>query len=272
MEFFYIVTAVLFLIYREASAVAADIACKALKNVVIRSLFPMMVLTRLIAHSRSARFFTRLLSRSVIWKKLNLSDELLPIVVGGFVAGIPSSARDIGLLLKEGRINEGEAKKALALSSLPSPAFVILVASESVSVGVVRYFLLIICAYFSTLLFRSKKSLGDGAFKKISFTEALFASCTSALSVSASIVFFTSVTCLMSSLMPWASEMFAALFEMGSGVIFADGRGILTALCIGWCGLSAMAQIHSEAPSVSLKPYVFTRIISIFVLLVFEIL
>lgn len=272
VEVFYIVTAALFLIYPEASAFSADIACKALKSVVIRSLFPMMVLTRLIAHSKSADFLSRLLSKRRIWKRLNLSDELLPVVLGGLISGIPSSSREIASLLNEGRINGEEAKKALALSSLPSPAFVILVASDGIGEGVMRFLLMLFCAYFGVLCFRSKKSTGGGEVRKMSFTAALSSSTLSALSVSASIVFFSAVTCLVSSVLPHFRQVSAIFFEMGSGVIFADGNGILISAALGWCGLSAMAQIRSEAPDVSLKPHVLSRLMTVATLILAEIL
>ena len=272
MEILYIVTAVLFLALPEASAQSARLACTALKNVVIRSLFPMTVLSRLISRSRALARLTKALSRSRLWKRLSLSDALLPSVLTGAVSGLPVSARDIEELLKKGEVTPREAAKAVALSSLPSPAFVILVASSSFSEGICRYTLLLASAYLTVSAFRSEKSKGRREAVPISFYQALSSSVSSALSVSASIVFFSAMSSLAAAVLPALKGVIAVFFEMGSGIVTAEGNGILTALALGWCGLSALSQLRSEAPSVNFRPYLTARAVSVAALLTLEII
>lgn len=272
MEALYIVTAILFLIFPKASAQASVLSCTALKNVVIKSLFPMMVLSRLISHAPITARFTKRLSKSPLWKRLDLSDTLLPAVLTGFLSGLPSASTEINSLQKEGVITHGEARKALSLASLPSPAFVILVASETVGKGVLRYFALVLTAYCTACLYPSTKSLGIPANTKMTFTQALGSSVNSALLVSGNIVFFCALSCLVSSIIPELKQFSALFFEMGCGVIFADGNSLLTAMALGWCGLSATSQIHSEAPDTDLTPYIVTRIISCALLVLLEFL
>lgn len=272
MEVLYIATAILFLIFPEASAEASSIACTALKNVVIKSLFPMMVLSRLISHARITARITGRLAKSPLWKKLNLSDTLLPAVLTGFLSGLPSASREINILQREGVITEDEGRKALSLASLPSPAFVILVASETVGKGIFRYLALVVTAYCVTLLYPSTKSRGAPASAKMTFTQALSSSVNSALLVSGNIVFFCALSCLASALLPRIRQASALFFEMGCGVIFARGNSLLIATALGWCGLSALCQIRAEAPNTDLAPYIVTRIASCVVLLLFEFL
>lgn len=272
MEILYIVTAVLFLALPEASAQSAQLACTALKNVVIRSLFPMTVLSRLISHSRALARLTEILSRSRLWKRLSLSDSLLPSVLTGAVSGLPVSAREVEELLKKGEVTPREAAKAVALSSLPSPAFVILVASHSFFEGFIRYALLLISAYLTVSVFRSEKSKGRRETAPFSFYQALSSSVSSALSVSASIVFFSAMSSLAAAVLPQFKGVISVFFEMGSGIVTADGNGILTALALGWCGLSALSQLRSEAPSVSFRPYLTARAVSVAALLTLEII
>ncbi len=271
MEILYIVTAILFIIRPEASAQAADLACSALKNVVIKSLFPMMVLSRLIAYSKAMLWVTGRLTRLGVWKRLKLSDSLLPCILTGLLSGLPASAREIQRLRAAGEINGQEAKKALALSSVPSPAFVILVASDGLRQGIFRYVILLLSAYVASSLFRSEKSRGTCKQMKMTFSTAITSSASSAITVSASIVFFSAVICLIASVFPKAEQISAAFFEMGSGVIFAKGNGLLISAALGWCGLSAASQIRSEAGDVEIDAYFVAKAVSCVLLLLFEI-
>lgn len=270
MEILYIVLAVLFLTYPEASRDAAAIACDAMKNVVVRSLFPMMVLSRLISHSRLLQGICNKASKTPLWQRLGLSDALLSAVLSGLLSGFPTTAVETNKLLSEGKITVAEASKAVALASLPSPAFVITVASSSPFAGVMRYALLVATAYLTASRFESAKSCGIKKAQPLGFSEAVSTSISAALSVSASIVFFSAVTCSISSVFRSAKRLVAVFFEMGSAVTLAKGDPWLLSVAVGWCGLSAMCQIKSAAPTLSLKPFVVTRIFSVAVLLVMD--
>lgn len=270
MSVLYIAMAILILTMPEACSEAAELSLTALKCVVVKTLFPMMVLTRLISHSRGFSKFTGLLSHSFLWRRLRLSDSLLGVVITGWVSGLPSSAKSISELKSNGVITQREADKALALSSIPSPAFVIAVASKSLRVGIVRFIVLILVAYFVALCLPSERSEGRGSGGGMSFVNAISGSASSAILVSGNIVFFSLASTLLSALFPIAKEIIYPIFEMGSGVVFASGKEWIIALSIGWCGVSAMLQLHSEAPQLSLKPYIITRIISAFILVLCE--
>lgn len=270
MEILYILTAVLLLMHPEASAEAAGVACSAMKTVVVRSLFPMMVLSRLISHSPLSERLCKRIADTHLWRRLKISDSLLPAVLSGYLSGLPVTALETRKLLSDGRITAREGEKAVCLASLPSPAFVILVASPSLASGVIRYAVLVITAYLTALLFPSTKSKGEAKSDPLSLTEAIASSTSSALSVSANIVFFSALTCSFSAVLPLAKSILAVLLEMGSAVALVGGNETMMVLVIGWCGLSAMSQIKSASPTLSVIPYAVTRCISCLSLLILQ--
>lgn len=271
MELLYAVTAILLLTHPQASAEAAALACSAMKNVVIKSLFPMMVLSRLLAHSPLMNKLCTAVSKTRLWKRLELSDALLPAVFSGLLSGLPVTAAEAQELVKNGSISADEGAKAVALSSIPSPAFVIMAASPSVRAGVFRYTTLIILSYLIASSFPSVRSMGNKRATTLTFSEAMTSSAAAAISVSANIVFFSVLTCVLSVVFPKTRILLATFFEMGSAVIFADGNGVLSAAVLGWCGLSALSQIRTSAPSVSASPYIITRCISCVVMVIMQI-
>lgn len=272
LELLYIATAILFFAFPTVTAQAASVACNALKNVVLRSLFPMMVISRLIAYSGLFRRLSSAVTKSRLWKRLSLSDCLLPVILSALTSGLPAAARDTEILLESGRITEREAAKAVAAASLPSPAFVILAASDNALQGVVRYVLLAVTALTVCSFIKSDSSEGGVTGTVMTFPQAMSVSAFSALSVSANIVFFSAVTCLVSHLAPKLQGITAAFFEMGSGIVFAGESRLLQCIVLGWCGLSALSQIRTEAPRVSVKPYLAARCVSVAVLVTAEML
>lgn len=262
MEILYIALAVLFLLDPRAAAEAAVISCNAMKDVVVKSLFPMMVLSRLISHSSVVTKLTAIVAKSRIWKRLQLSDSLLPAVLTGYLSGLPAAARDIAELEREGKVTGREASKAIALASLPSPAFVITIASDNIAYGLIRYVVLVLTAYIVSSCFFSQKSFGGEKNDSVNLVSAISSSSLSAISVSANIVFFSAISCTVSDLLPWAKQWMYVFLEMGSGVIFANGDQFLVSVILGWCGLSAMSQIRSEANGISVIPYATVRVVS----------
>ena len=258
------------LTHPEASAMAAELGCGAIKSVVVRSLFPMMILSRLISRSPLMTRLCKSTARAGVWKRLRLSDSALPAVLSGLISGLPVTAIEVEDLVREGKLSKSEGAKAVALASVPSPAFVILAASPTVTSGILRYLALIILSYTVASAFPSDKTMGTMPSPRISFTEAMSSSVTSAISVSANMVFFTAVSCLLSSVLPQIKLASAVFFEMGSAISLSQGDPLVTSVILGWCGLSALSQIRSVAPSVSVTPYAVTRLISCALLAVLQ--
>jgi len=262
----YIFIFVLFMLKPEVSKHAASLSLVAVKNVVVATLFPMMVLCRLISGTVLTRF-SRYIKKLKFWKRLNLSDSLISPILSGIVSGIPLGAIQTKELKEKGLITKEEEKKALTLSSVPSPAFVILVASEGRIIGVLRFCIILFANYFVTSLFPSKKSVGVKKKEKMTFSKILSSSAQSGILVSANIIFFTVLSFILSSLYKPLMPYFASFFEMGSGVINANGSPFFISLALGFCGLSAFCQIKTECPFCDMTPYLLARVFSTILLL-----
>lgn len=222
----------------------------------------MMILCRLISRSSLMKRLCRVTARTHLWKRLRLSDALLPAVFSGLISGLPVTAVEVEGLVKSGRISHAEGTKAIALASVPSPAFVILAASPTVTVGFFRYMAILVISYIVASRFPSHKTHGTIPSQRITFPEATSSSVTSAITVSANIIFFTAVNCLLSSILPRIKVLSAMFFEMGSAMATVKNDPLAVSAVLGWCGLSALSQIRTAAPSVSAMPYTVTRVIS----------
>lgn len=270
MTVFYILMAILLSLGGELLGESVVLSLFIIKNVILKTLFPMMVLMRLIARSRPVLRLTERVGRWRLWRRMELSDALLPTVIAGMLTGFPTSATDIGRLTREGKISEGEAGRALALSSLPSPAFVILVAWDNAVSGAIRYLFLIVCAVVFSSLFESKRTEGRGDVTPLTLPRAISESATAVVGISGTIIFFNALTTVLSRLFPPLTFFFSTVLEMTSGVAGAGEHSVLKALSVGWSGVSALTQVRTLAPEVSPVPYIVTRAFSAIALSMFE--
>ncbi|MBQ7897303.1 MAG: hypothetical protein IJ323_02655 [Clostridia bacterium] len=267
---FYIFTAVLFLFFPKARGESATVALLALKNVVLATLFPMMVLTRAISGSALMDKLGNIIGKSRLWKRLSLSPALIPVVLCGIISGFPASARQIERMVNEKTITPEEGEKALCLSSAPSPAFVIAVVGRTPLHGSLLFLFSLAISYLVTCHKKSKASPAPPCFSSVSLSSALTSSVTSAVAVGGSIVFFTLITSLFNFLPYPLPLIISALSELGSGAVTLLSHRILLSFLTGWGGISALCQIKSEAPRVKTGLYVRVRLFSGTVLALLE--
>ena len=253
LSLFYFLTALLFLFAPSLAGKWYTTALGAVGNVVIKTLFPMMVLTRLISASTLFGNISKPLSKGKLWKRLALSDTLLLPVLGGILSGFPTVARDAERLYKNGVITKGEAEKALVLASAPSPAFLIRLGGRNALQGTLLFILSLTVSYLTAIRKKSEKSCGMGVSSPLTLPSAISPSAYSALTVSANIIFFT----FLSSLFP----LLTPFLELGSGSVILTGS-IFRPFLLGFGGISALCQIKSEAPSLSAKSYIVARAIT----------
>ena len=273
MEFFlYTFIAFVFLFFPEGKEAGVTLALESVKNVVIATLFPMMVITRAISGSKVMFRIQKALAKCRIWQRLKLSPALITPVTLGIISGFPASARQIEKLLEEKRISDREALKALALSSAPSPAFVIGIVSKNAFHGIFIFTLTLILSYLIVCRAKSTPSKAENDFCQLTFPSALFSSVSSALTVSGNIIFFTLLLSLFSFLPQKAILIMSAFLELGSGSMMLSKKPLLLAFLTGWGGLSALCQIRSEAPKIKVNLYIKVRLLSALLLVVFEII
>lgn len=262
MTILYILMAIFLALGGEWLGESVDISLFIIKNVILKTLFPMMVLMRCVSRQNVVLRLTGRMAKWRLWRRMELSDAILPTVIAGMLTGFPTSAADIGRLTREGKISGGEARRALALSSLPSPAFVILAAWDNALRGVVRYIFLIVCAVVFSSLFESKRTEGKGDVTPLTLPRAISEGAAAVVSISGNIIFFNALTTVLSRLFPPLTLLFSTVLEMTSGVSGAGEYPVLKALSVGWSGVSAMMQVRTLAPEVSPVPYIVTRILS----------
>ncbi len=251
----FVISALIFLIFPESVSGWVDTSLVAVKNVVIATLFPMMVITRMIS-------FPPFLSRLFLWRSLSLSDLLLSPVLRGVLSGFPAAAIEVEELLKSGKITEKEAEKALALASAPSPAFVVAVAGKDFFSGLFAFLLSLTVTYLTVRGVKSEKSVGDGIPSPPSFPRALSSAVSASLTVSAGILFFNFLSSLFSFLPKTLLLLLSAVAELGSGTLSLRPYPLFLSFLVGWGGVSALSQVSASAPSVSLRLYLRARLLS----------
>ena len=263
MEFLlYTLTAFIFLVFPDGKNEGVMLALSSVKNIVIATLFPMMVLTRGISGTPFMKRIEKQIEKNFLWRKLNLSSSLITPVITGILSGFPSSARTIEKLLEEKKITKKEASKALALSSAPSPAFVIGIAGKNFLHGSFLFLLSLSFSYFCVCKVKSTASKTNFDFSRSTFTSALSSSVSSALNVSGNIIFFTLVTSLFSFLPRKIILLLSAAAELGSGSAMLKNYPVLLSFLTGFGGISALCQVKSEAPKTDIKLYIKIRIAS----------
>ncbi|MBQ5746656.1 MAG: hypothetical protein IIV81_01835 [Clostridia bacterium] len=262
LSLFYLLTSLLFLFCPTLAGNWYEVAIVAVGSVVVKTLFPMMVLTRLISASPLFRFITKPILKIRLWKRLSLSDTLLLPVLGGILSGFPTVARDAEKLYKSGAITKKEGEKALILASAPSPAFLIRLGGENALQGTLLFLISVSVSYIVASLTKSEKSDGANINSPLSLPSAVSSSAYTALTVSANVIFFTFLSHIFLPLTP--------ILELGSGSVILKGS-IFRPFLVGFGGISALCQIKAEAPSLSARGYIKARILtgSIFFIIFF---
>ncbi len=265
ISLFYLFVSLLFLFLPKLPSDYVKISLGAIENIVLKTLFPMMVLSKVI----TLNFLENLIKKSKLWKNLSLSDSLIKTVIFGIVAGFPSSSIEIEKLKTKGVINEREAKKALALSSAPSFAFMVKVAGKNAFHGLLLFFLSLSVSYLVAVSEKSTKSNISYSQKAYSLPSAISSSALSVLVVSANIIFFNFLLSLFSFL-PF-SIVLASFLELSSGAVLLRGHSLLFSFLVGFGSLSALFQIKSSAESVSVSLYLKARLLTALIFVMLEI-
>ncbi len=231
-------------------------------RVVLFTLFPANVLFRLIANSPLSESFCRFFSKFRIWKSIRLSDVYISAVVAGQLSGFPTGA----CIIKDTRSTKNR-EKALALSSLVSPAF--LIALFGTKYGFWLWINLILTLWSVCIFFPSECEKGIRHIPSINFPTALNEGIYSALTVSGSIIFFSTLLSLLPDTIPKAvCEILYALTEMGSALRFCQNP-VSISLALSFGGFSTLCQISYFAENVNTRLYLISRIPLFFTTLFF---
>ena len=256
---------VILLLYVSASAASGAREGLALcGELLIPSLFPMMVLSSLLQHSGTADVLGRLLApfvKGLFRLPPCAGTAFLTAMLGGYPAG----ARSIRTLLEQHRITAAQAARMLLFCVGAGPGFVISAVGcglfGSRLLGIVLYtaqvlsaVLLGICSRFGTKV-SSENTVTPVFAKSLSFAEALTTSVHEAasamLTLCATVIVFSSLQAVVFSLLPTQAPfvrlLFSVLLEVTEGVRTARSAAspVLTAFALGWGGFCTHAQVFA---------------------------
>ncbi len=262
----------------------------------IPSLFPFMVISDVILNLNIGNFCQRFTPKWLC-KLLGTSPRELFIFVLGTLCGFPVGAKAAGKMYARGELDALELERVVTYSSNPSSAFVLGTVGVSLygnqKIGLIIYACVIFAAFISMQLWRffqkprttvSRAFVCDKAPARVDLTGAIGRSAKAMLSVCAFVVFFGTVTKILTTsiftslnLTP-LTAFISGFFEISTGVkeAFKLTPGTYSicacAMICAWSGLSVHLQTISTLEletngrvAISLTPYFLHKIIQSFI-------
>ena len=232
-------------------------------RVVFCTLLPCGVLVRLFITSPAARYLSFFLSKTPLWRASGLSASFAPGIIAGTLAGFPMGAIAVS------SDKSKSAPKALALSSIASPAFLAAVLPTPLE-GIFLYTILVLSLWCILLPIPCPKCRANPPPRHtVSFAEALSEGASSAVGVAGAIIFVSVILALLpDSLSKTAREFIFALSEIGTAASFCKNPAALS-LALSFGGLCAWAQIDFSSKGVDTGLYLFSRLFLFFPTLLF---
>jgi len=258
---------------------------------VIPSLFPFMVLSELIVAGGFGRAMLRRVSRP-LERLLALSEAGCCAFLLGLVCGFPIGARCAVSAYDRGEMTRSECERVLCFSGAPSSAFLISAVGVSLwenrTFGIALYAAVVLSSLLTALLLARLQKNGSASrvdARPLSpaptlrgaslFAHAVRSATDGILSVSAYVVFFSALTGTIElvlaplALSPYVLAALTTLLELSGGVSQAATlpsrpiAALLTALAVGWSGLSVHCQILSvtDRRDLSLRPYLLSKLL-----------
>ena len=269
-----------------ASASAAD-GLKMCAGLIVPSLFPFFVSTRLISELGFSQGLGRLLA-PVCRRLFNVSGSGGTAFVIGITAGYPMGAAYIASLREKNEISKAEEERLIIFCNNSGPSFIIGAAGvgvfKSSSVGLFLYAVHIIAAVLGGIIFAPDGAAGSGGIQcktnsigfAAAFTNAVKASVSACLSICGFIVAFSVLTGILDKIgafaaaarllsavfgleLIWSRAFFCGLLELGNGIGAMNGLGAepinlaLAAFILGWGGVSVHFQTLSVLGNTDIK-------------------
>ncbi len=219
-----------------------------LKKVVFAGIFPSSVLLRTFLFSKAGNAVGRAFAKTPLYKKTSLPTSVSLPILAGQLSGFPMGS----ILIKDCEADKKDKEKALALASLPSPAFLFAFFGKT---GILLYFVMILVLWNIFILLPNEKSKSKTITKTISFPQALKGGIESAVQVAGTIIFFSSLVLVLPDC---ARPVFSALLELTLALTYSNAP-FLTAFALSFAGVSVLSQIYYLSGGVSVKTYLLTR-------------
>ena len=271
------------LLFSEETSVSAKNALSLCAESVIPSLFPFLVLTRIISDMRLCDPIEKLF-KEFMKPVFSLNDAAITPLLLGFISGYPIGAVMCTTEYQNGQLEKREAERLLAFSNNAGPAFVLSTIGislfSSLKIGFALLVIHITSAILVGFIFRiisplppSKKPYSvknkPKAFS-FAFTDSVYAAIMASLSITAYIVFFTVLTSLTDTILsamsfsftsnfPLLKGIFKGIFELTSGAFSLSEKAspetafILISTLLGWGGFCIHFQAMSFVKKTDLK-------------------
>ncbi len=281
--------AALFLLalFLKNSALASEEVRRALElctKILIPSLFPLTVISELVTETGALERVTRGISKPVA-RVLGVAESAAAPYFLGLLGGYTASCKSAILLFRAGRISKRDCESIIALSNMPSLAFLTGFVGTGVFKSSTVGWILWICTVMSTLILGIAQRLlfrkvTDAAIptlgvprnrKSISriFVDAIAHSANAMLLICANVVFFSVLIGVLEPILArfgvggTAAKILLGALEITRGVSFCSelggGVGALAACAffIGWSGLCVHFQVISlsDCDGLSFKRY-----------------
>ena len=253
---------------------------------VIPSLFPFAVLSSLFVDMGGADLLGRF-AGGIVSRIFGISRVSAFVPLAGMLCGFPVGAIAASKLYRRGEISVRELQRLLIISGIPGSAFLISAVGistwSSQRFGVALYFIQLITSvligvalkYLSPLTLSEKESTVTGSRESrvAIFCDSVGDCALSMLKICGFVVFFASSVGTLCSVLEdlWVSPLLKipvmGFFEMTGAVSLAPQLGkagaVLTALFVGWSGLSVHFQVLSVCRGipVSTRPYFLAKAI-----------
>lgn len=242
---------------------------------VIPSLFPFLVLTRLISDMRVCSPL-EMLFKNVMKPLFSVSENSISPLILGFISGYPIGAAICASEYENGHLEKREAERLLAFSNNAGPAFILSTIGinifSSLRVGVILLVIHISSAILVGLIFRISHPLtlskAGYSYKNTSktfsfaFTDAIYGGLKAALTITAYIVFFSVFASVLDVFLtkklfsfietpPLLLPVLNGIFEITCGAFGLsvncnpETAFILISILLGWGGFC----IHFQAMS-----------------------
>ncbi|MBR4720775.1 MAG: hypothetical protein IK057_03315 [Clostridia bacterium] len=266
-------------------------------EIIIPSLFPFFICSGILVYSGFAESMAKFF-RPVMKPLFNVNENGASAFVLGILSGYPLGAVTACQLYENAYLSKSEAERLLAFCNNSGPLFILGAVGTAIyqnaRVGIVLYISHIISAIMTGVLFRfykrssfsapkSRLNTADGSISEI-FARVLANSINSILTVCGAIVFFFTMSNVLTNILPvntFSDAIISALLEFTGGIKKISGlsaplpfRLAMSSFAVGFAGLCVHLQVMSVTAKygLSLKPYILGKVLHGFLSAIFTLL
>ena len=277
--------ALLMIIFPEMAVSCAENACRMCGEIIIPSLFPFFVCSGLLVRSGLAER-AAIFAKPIMRPLFNIHENGAAAFILGIISGYPLGAVTACELYDKGCITKSEAERLLAFCNNSGPLFILGAVGSamfsSVSAGIILYTAPLLAAVSVGIIFRFYRNTGNCVKKVPSKTElkgfseifpaALSAAADSMITVCCAIIFFSTVSGIITQLLPLdeiTKAVICGIAELTSGTksisalpLPAVTRLVMSAFTVGFAGLCVHLQVVAvcAGKGLSLRPYIVGKL------------